>query len=144
MSSLSCHFRSQGKMDRPWQRREKGKPSGNKGKRGKVEHQVLGSFPLGNGHRAYACTNETKRFPGHGGKALAALTPPNLRPQKSSFGPETCGIGPRVWFLASGFCLLRLGEPSGGKWGKPEGRPTVTALKSLYGNPLEVPKGIPS
>ena len=38
-------------------------------------------------------------------------------PHKVSLGPETCEIGPKVWFLASGFCLLRLGEPAGGHWG---------------------------
>ena len=48
--------------------------------------------------------------------------------QKASFGSETCEIRPKVWFLASGFCLLRLGEPSGGNWGNLGGRSTVTAL----------------
>ena len=65
-------------------------------------------------------------------------------PQKVSFGPETCEIGPKLWFLASGFCLLRLGEPSGGSRGNPGGPPSVTAFKMLYKNPLEIPKGIPS
>ena len=37
-------------------------------------------------------------------------------PQKISFGPETSEIGPKVWFLASGFCLLELGQPSGRFW----------------------------
>ena len=32
-------------------------------------------------------------------------------PQKASFEPETREIISKVWFLASGFCLLRLGEP---------------------------------
>ena len=65
-------------------------------------------------------------------------------PQKVSFGPETCEIGPQVWSLASGFCLLRLGEPSGGSWGIPGGPPSVKASKKLYKNPLEIPKGIPT
>ena len=65
-------------------------------------------------------------------------------PQKASLGSEMCEIGPKVWFLASGFCLLRLGEPSGGSWGNPGGPPAVTAFKDLYKNPLEIPKGIPS
>ena len=42
-------------------------------------------------------------------------------PQEASFGPETCETRPKAWFLASGFCLMRLGgtlrpvpgEPSG-------------------------------
>ena len=49
-------------------------------------------------------------------------------PQKINFGPETCEIAPKLWFLASGFCLLRLGEPSGGSWGNPAGLSTVPAL----------------
>ena len=49
-----------------------------------------------------------------------------------------------VWFLASGFCLLRLGEPLAGTRGNPGGPPSVTAFKKLYKNPLEIPKGIPS
>ena len=65
-------------------------------------------------------------------------------PQKVSFGPETCEIGPKVWFLASGFCLLRLGEPSGGNWGNPNGPDAVQRFKTLYKNPLEIPNGIPS
>ena len=32
-------------------------------------------------------------------------------PQQVSFGPEASEILPKVWFLASGFCLLRLREP---------------------------------
>ena len=52
-------------------------------------------------------------------------------PQKVSFGPEACEIGPEVWFLASGFCLLRLGEPSGGNWGNPNSLPQVTALQDF-------------
>ena len=39
--------------------------------------------------------------------------------QKLNLGPETSEIQPKVWFLASGFCLLRLGEPSSGSWGNP-------------------------
>ena len=60
-----------------WGKREKGKPAGRKGK-GKTRrirfeaHSHLTTTPR-------ARTNKTKRFPGHGGKALAALTPPNLR-----------------------------------------------------------------
>ena len=65
-------------------------------------------------------------------------------PQKVSFGPETCEIGTKVGLLASGFCLLRLGEPSGGRWGNPGGPPSVTDFVKLYKNPLEIPKGIPS
>ena len=49
-------------------------------------------------------------------------------PQKASFEPETCEIAPKLWFLASGFCLLRLGEPSAGTRGNPGGPPSVTAL----------------
>ena len=64
--------------------------------------------------------------------------------QKASFGPQTCEIEPKVWFLASGFCLLRLGEPSGGNWGNPNGPDAVQRFKTLYKNPLEIPKGIPS
>ena len=65
-------------------------------------------------------------------------------PQKASFGPETCDIGPKVWFLASGFCLLRLGESSGGNWGNQNGPGTEQRFKKLHKNPLEIPKGIPS
>ena len=65
-------------------------------------------------------------------------------PQKVSFGPETYEIGPKVWFLASGFCLLRLGEPSGGSCGNPEGQAQSQPFKKLYKNPLELHKGIPS
>ena len=72
--------------------------------------------------------------------------------QKTSFGSEMCEIGPKVWFLASGFCLLRLGEPSGGNWGNPQAATGVTQMggrqsqpfKKLYKNPLEIPKDIPS
>ena len=49
-------------------------------------------------------------------------------PQEVSFGPEACEIRPKVWFQASGFCPLRLGEPSGGNWGNPKGPPQVTTL----------------
>ena len=49
-------------------------------------------------------------------------------PQKASFGPEACEILPKVWFLASGFCLLRLGEPLGGSRGNPAGLSIVPAL----------------
>ena len=48
--------------------------------------------------------------------------------QNMSFESETCEIAPKVWFLASGFCLLRLGEPSGGSWGNPAGLSIVPAL----------------
>ena len=65
-------------------------------------------------------------------------------PQKVSFEPEAGEIGPKVWFLASGFCLLRLGEPLAGTRGNPGGPPSVTAFKKLYKHPLEIPKGIPS
>ena len=64
--------------------------------------------------------------------------------QKVSSGPETCETWPKVWFLASGFCLLRLGEPSGGNWGNPNGPDAVQRFKTLYKNPLEIPEGIPS
>ena len=63
-------------------------------------------------------------------------------PQKVSFGPETCEIEPKLWFLASGFCLLRLGEPSSGSWGNPGGPPSVTAFKKLYKTPLGIPLDI--
>ena len=49
-------------------------------------------------------------------------------PQKASLGPETCGIEPKFWFLASGFCLLRLGQPLGGSWGNPAGLSIAPAL----------------
>ena len=65
-------------------------------------------------------------------------------PQKASLGPETCEILPKVWFLASGFRLLRPGEPSTENWGNPNGPDTVQRFKTLYKNPLEIPKGIPS
>ena len=65
-------------------------------------------------------------------------------PQKASFGPETCEIGTKVWFLASGFCLLRLGDPSGGNWGNPNGPDAVQRFKTSYENPLEIPQGIPT
>ena len=65
-------------------------------------------------------------------------------PQEVSFGPEMCEIGRKVWFLASGFCLLRLGEPLAGTRGNPNGPQQVTAFKKLYKNPLEIPEGIPS
>ena len=65
-------------------------------------------------------------------------------PQKASFGPETCEIEPKVWFLASGFCFLRLGTPLAGTRGNPNAPQQVTAFKKLYKNPLEIPKGIPS
>ena len=65
-------------------------------------------------------------------------------PQKVKFGPETCEIAPKDWFLASGFCLLRLGEPLAGTPVNPNGRQQVTAFNKLYKNPLEIPKGITS
>ena len=40
--------------------------------------------------------------------------------------------------------LLGLGEPLGGSWGNPRGPPAVQRFKTLYKNPLEIPKGIPS
>ena len=49
--------------------------------------------------------------------------------QKEIFWPETCEIEPTVWFLSSGFCLLRLGEPSGGYWGNPNGPDAVQPFK---------------
>ena len=64
--------------------------------------------------------------------------------QKVFFEPETCESPPKLWFLASGFCLLRLGEPSAGTLGNPGGPPAVTAFKKLYKNLLEIPKGIPT
>ena len=64
--------------------------------------------------------------------------------QQVSFESETCEIGPKVWFLVSGFSLLKLGKPSGGSRGNLGGPPSVTAFKMLYKNPLEIPKGIPS
>ena len=78
-SSLWFHFRSQGKMDSPWQQRGKGKASRaeREGKKsawpfGLIPTRQWTPFPLGNGHRTYARTNETKRFPGKG-------LPPNFR-----------------------------------------------------------------
>ena len=65
-------------------------------------------------------------------------------PQKISFGPEACEIEPKLWFLAFGFCLLRLGEPLAGTRGNPGGPSSVTAFKKLYKNPPEIPKGIPN
>ncbi len=59
-------------------KKAKGKAShGQKGK-GKRSGSVL-RLILTRQWTPRARTNETKRFPGHGGKALAALTPPNLR-----------------------------------------------------------------
>ena len=49
-------------------------------------------------------------------------------PQKVNFETETCEIGTKVLFLASSFCLLRLGEPSGGSWGNPAGLSIAPAL----------------
>ena len=49
-------------------------------------------------------------------------------PQKVSLGFETCEIAQKVWFLASGFCLLKLGETSAGSWGNPAGVSTAPAL----------------
>ena len=39
---------------------------------------------------------------------------------------------------------MKLGEPSGGNWGNPNGPDAVQRFKTLYKNPLEIPKGIPS
>ena len=44
----------------------KGKASRAQREKGKAGALDFGSLPLGNGHRAYARTNETKRFPGKG------------------------------------------------------------------------------
>ena len=64
-------------------------------------------------------------------------------PQQVSFGVKVCEILPKVWFLASGFCLLRPGESSAGTRGNPGGPPAVQRFKTLYKNPLEILKGIP-
>ena len=92
-------------------------------------------------------------------------------PQKASFGPETCEIepkgaicgirrtgylpedSPRRFFpedltksLVSGLWFLspEAGEPSGRFRGNPNGPGAVQPFKTLYKNPLEIPKGIPS
>ena len=41
--------------------------------------------------------------------------------QKVSFETKTCEIAPKLWFLASGFCLLRLGNPQAAAGGTLEG-----------------------
>ena len=46
-----------------------------------------------------------------------------------------------VWFLSP---EAGVGEPSGGNWGNPNGPDAVQRFKTLYKNPLEIPKGIPS
>ena len=53
-------------------------------------------------------------------------------PQQASFGPEMCEIGLRVWFLASGFCHPRLGEPSARFRGNPNGASRSTALQEVW------------
>ena len=63
-------------------------------------------------------------------------------PQKVSFGSEMCEIGRKVWFLASGFCLLKLGNPQGGSWGILEGQAQSQPFKKWYKNPIEIPNGI--
>ena len=71
--TLSSHWISQRvHFDFTFDLKGKGKASRAEREKGKGLDDLLGSFPLGNGHRAYARTNETKRFPG---KSL----PPNLR-----------------------------------------------------------------
>ena len=65
-------------------------------------------------------------------------------PQKVSFESETCEIAPTLWFLASGFCLLRLGSPQAAAGGTLGGGAQSQPFKSLYKNSLEIPKGIPS
>ena len=40
--------------------------------------------------------------------------------------------------------LWGLGEPLGGSWENPRSPPAVQRFKTLYKNPLEIPKGIPS
>ena len=57
--------------------REKGKSLATKGKKGKRAGSYLMRTPTLQPQRAR--TIETKRFPGHGWKAVAALPPPNLR-----------------------------------------------------------------
>ena len=64
-------------------------------------------------------------------------------PQKINFEPETCEIAPKFWFLASGFCLLRLGNPQAAAGGTQEGGAQSQPFKKLYKNPLEIPKCIP-
>ena len=71
--TLSSHWISQRvHFDFTFDLKGKGKASRAEREKGKGLDDLLGSFPLGNGHRAYARTNETKRFPGKG-------LPPNLR-----------------------------------------------------------------
>ena len=71
--TLSSHWISQRvHFDFTFDLKGKGKASCAEREKGKGLYHLLGSFPLGNGHRAYARTNETKRFPGKG-------LPPNLR-----------------------------------------------------------------
>ena len=49
-------------------------------------------------------------------------------PQRASLGSETYEIGPKVWFLASGFCLLRLGGTLRAELGEPKWARRSTAL----------------
>jgi hypothetical protein len=60
------------------QKREKGKTPTAKREKGKRPEPDLRLVPTRQ-WTPHGRTNKTKRFPGHGGKALAALTPPNLR-----------------------------------------------------------------
>ena len=68
----------------------KGKGKASRHRREKLESNLLGCFALGNGHRAYARTNGTKRFPGKG-------LPLNLRFSNLPFGS--------IIFLDSLSCL---------------------------------------
>ena len=68
----------------------------------------------------FSCTFSLLKDPGR-----AHMGPKH---QKFSSGPENCDIEPKVWFLASSFCLLRLGEPLAGTRGNPAGQSLVPAL----------------
>ena len=51
------------------------------------------------------------------------------------------------WFCVGSVLLgwlSWLGEPLGGSWSNPAGSPTATAIKTLYKNHVEIPKGIPN
>ena len=98
-----------------------------------MEDHVLGSFPLGNGHRAYARTNETKGFPGKGTISLKMFNlnyDPSARTQTVFFFAlwkeaswrrhleggiwEASGrLSEALWELALWGALWELGRPWG-------------------------------
>ena len=60
--------------------------------------------------------------------------------QKVSFESETCEVALKLWFLASGFCLLRLGNPQAAAGGTLEGGAQSQPFKLPYKKPVEIPK----